>query len=99
MKKISKLLDDAFAEKVEYNSVFKEIENILGTHWLALTPVGDTDPATIGYGIHGTWDDDSIGTAASSGCIRMHNDEVNELYDAIPNPGGSCPPVFVTIEE
>lgn len=31
LKKISKLLDDAFAEKVEYNSVFKEIESILGS--------------------------------------------------------------------
>lgn len=80
------------------NIPYGEPENILGTHWLALKPVGDTDPATLGYGIHGTWDDDSIGTAASSGCVRMHNEDVNELYDAIPNPG-YCPPVFVDIEE
>jgi lipoprotein-anchoring transpeptidase ErfK/SrfK len=35
------------------------------------------------FRIHGTNEPSSIGTAASSGCIRMLNDEVSELYDAI----------------
>lgn len=40
---------------------------------------GDT-----GFRIHGTIHPESIGTAASSGCIRMLNQEVIELYDETP---------------
>jgi lipoprotein-anchoring transpeptidase ErfK/SrfK len=35
------------------------------------------------FRIHGTNEPASIGTAASSGCIRMLNDEVEQLYDSI----------------
>ena len=35
------------------------------------------------FRIHGTNEPWSIGTAASSGCIRMLNEEVSVLYDAI----------------
>jgi lipoprotein-anchoring transpeptidase ErfK/SrfK len=35
------------------------------------------------FRIHGTNAPDSIGTAASSGCIRMLNEEIEELYDSI----------------
>ena len=34
-----------------------------------------------GIGIHGTHEEDSIGTHASRGCIRMHNEELVELVD------------------
>ena len=37
-----------------------------------------------GAGIHGTAANDSIGTAASHGCIRMRIPEVIELYDDVP---------------
>ncbi|MCT4605745.1 MAG: L,D-transpeptidase [Marinisporobacter sp.] len=36
------------------------------------------------YGIHGTNDPSSIGKAVSHGCIRMHNQDVIELYNLIP---------------
>jgi lipoprotein-anchoring transpeptidase ErfK/SrfK len=36
------------------------------------------------FRIHGTNAPSSIGTAASSGCIRMLNKEVAELYDNTP---------------
>lgn len=36
------------------------------------------------YRIHGTNDPSSIGKAASSGCIRMFNDDVIELYRRAP---------------
>ena len=36
-----------------------------------------------GAGIHGTAEDDSIGSAASHGCIRMHIPDVVELYDRV----------------
>lgn len=35
------------------------------------------------FRIHGTNEPQSIGSAASSGCIRMLNEEVTELYDAV----------------
>jgi lipoprotein-anchoring transpeptidase ErfK/SrfK len=49
--------------------------NPLGTRW-----IGTSSPA---IGIHGTYDDGSIGTAASHGCIRMHIPEVEQLYEQV----------------
>jgi lipoprotein-anchoring transpeptidase ErfK/SrfK len=36
------------------------------------------------FRIHGTNEPQSIGSAASSGCIRMLNEEVVQLYDRVP---------------
>ena len=58
-------------------------ENILGTRWLALKATGSTEPVK-GYGIHGTWDSESIGKAESAGCIRLRNEDVEELFLLIP---------------
>ena len=55
-------------------------ENPLGVRALYLyNKRGDT-----GFRIHGTNAPGSIGTAASSGCIRMLNHEVSELYNSTP---------------
>jgi lipoprotein-anchoring transpeptidase ErfK/SrfK len=35
------------------------------------------------YAIHGTNRPESIGTFASYGCIRMHNDDVADLYERV----------------
>jgi lipoprotein-anchoring transpeptidase ErfK/SrfK len=51
-------------------------KNILGTRWLGIDYPG--------YGIHGTTIPESIGTQATSGCVRMLNSEVEELYSIIP---------------
>jgi lipoprotein-anchoring transpeptidase ErfK/SrfK len=59
--------------------------NILGTRWMALRATGTT-PDVKGYGIHGTWNDASIGKAESAGCIRMRNADVEELFMMVP-PG------------
>lgn len=45
--------------------------NPVGTRWLGL--------GFPSYGIHGTNNPGSIGTAASSGCLRMNNRDVEEL--------------------
>jgi lipoprotein-anchoring transpeptidase ErfK/SrfK len=58
-------------------------ENILGTRWLALKPTGSTPPVK-GYGIHGTWAPESVGRAESAGCIRMRNEDVEELFVLVP---------------
>ena len=49
-----------------------------GTRWLGLdVPFGI-------YGIHGTNKPHLIGQSVSSGCIRMRNRDVEELYDLVP---------------
>jgi lipoprotein-anchoring transpeptidase ErfK/SrfK len=50
-------------------------DNPLGTRWLGLSAAG--------YGIHGTNRPDSIGRAASHGCIRMRNADVEELFELV----------------
>ena len=48
-----------------------------GVRWLGLdAPNGD-------YGIHGTNDPSSIGTAVSNGCIRMYNDDILDLVQYV----------------
>lgn len=62
---------------------FGEKENILGTRWMAIKATGST-PEIKGYGIHGTWDTNSIGKAESAGCIRLKNEDVEELFELVP---------------
>ncbi|MGJ9382470.1 L,D-transpeptidase family protein [Salipaludibacillus sp. CF4.18] len=47
-----------------------------GTMWMSLSRKH--------YGIHGTNDPSSIGKAVSRGCIRMYNEDVEELASTIP---------------
>ncbi|MDN3511072.1 MAG: L,D-transpeptidase family protein [Candidatus Jettenia sp. CY-1] len=54
-------------------------ENILGTRWIGFKD----KPNLYGFGIHGTTLPESIGTAASNGCVRMVNSDVEELYDFV----------------
>ena len=51
-------------------------ENILGSHWLGLSQPG--------YGIHGTTQPETIGKHITQGCIRMYNQDVEELYTILP---------------
>jgi lipoprotein-anchoring transpeptidase ErfK/SrfK len=50
-------------------------QNPLGSRWLGLSVKG--------YGIHGTNVPDSIGKAASHGCIRMRRHDIEELFDLV----------------
>jgi lipoprotein-anchoring transpeptidase ErfK/SrfK len=50
-------------------------ENPLGSRWM-----GIDKPS---YGIHGTKDPASIGTAASEGCIRLYNQHVEVLFEQV----------------
>ncbi len=49
--------------------------NPLGTRWIGLSLPG--------YGIHGTNAPRSIGRAASHGCFRMRNRDVEELFELV----------------
>ncbi len=51
-------------------------ENALGSRWLGFDIPG--------YGIHGTVDPETIGQQVTAGCVRMRNEEVEELYKIIP---------------
>lgn len=62
---------------------FGDERNILGTRWMAITATGSTPPAS-GYGIHGTWDNSSLGQQSSAGCVRMANGDVEELFMIVP---------------
>ena len=62
---------------------FGEKENILGTRWLSLKAVPPTEEVG-GYGIHGTWDEATLGKAESSGCVRLKNADVEELFTILP---------------
>ena len=52
--------------------------NPLGTRWMGLDLKG--------YGIHGTDEPDSIGHARSHGCVRLRNDDVEQLFELL-RPG------------
>jgi lipoprotein-anchoring transpeptidase ErfK/SrfK len=51
-------------------------ENVLGTRWMGFDIAG--------YGIHGTVEPDKIGQQVTAGCVRMRNEEVEELYTLVP---------------
>jgi lipoprotein-anchoring transpeptidase ErfK/SrfK len=49
--------------------------NPVGTRWMSL--------GFKGYGIHGTNHPESVGHAASHGCIRLRNHDVEELFELV----------------
>lgn len=51
-------------------------QNVLGTRWMGITKKG--------YGIHGTTEPEKLGKQVTAGCVRMRNDEVEELYALVP---------------
>lgn len=51
-------------------------QNVLGSRWLGFDLPG--------YGIHGTIEPESIGRQVTAGCVRMRNEDVEELYDIVP---------------
>ena len=53
-------------------------DNPLGDRWIMFW----TDDVNA-IGFHGTPNRESVGTAASHGCIRMYNEDVRELYEIV----------------
>jgi lipoprotein-anchoring transpeptidase ErfK/SrfK len=64
--------------------------DIYGTRWMGWERLNrrtglyewyaDSPP----FGIHGTNEPEKIGTAVSSGCVRLRNADVEELFDQVP---------------
>lgn len=74
---VTKLIDPPWFHRGEVIPPFDE-RNILGTRWM-----GFNDPYAA-YGIHGTTQPETVGTASSDGCVRMRNQEVEELFIFLP---------------
>lgn len=56
-------------------------ENPLGTRWMGFD-AEETDGRI--YGIHGNNNPNSIGQYITGGCVRMYNQEVEELFWKVP---------------
>jgi hypothetical protein len=59
---------------------FGDPRNPLGTRWIGWAK----DGVRTSYGFHGTSDPESVGRAASDGCVRLHNEDVEELFQILP---------------
>lgn len=56
---------------IPYGSAGHEI----GTRWIGINRKG--------YGIHGTVEPEKLGQSVSAGCVRMRNEEVEELFNYV----------------
>lgn len=74
------------ANKIKNRPYYKEKipggdpRNPLGDRWIGLE-VNGTQGTT--YAIHGNSNESSIGKYVSAGCIRMHNNEIHELFTQV----------------
>lgn len=59
---------------------FGDARNPLGTRWVGW----NQDGRATHYGFHGTKEPESIGHAASDGCVRFLNHNVEELFQILP---------------
>jgi len=80
---IDKIIEPPWTRPSDNRQIeYGDPENVLGSRWMAIK---STDhPELTGFGIHGTWERDSIGKQSSAGCIRMLNEDVEELFDLVP---------------
>ena len=53
-------------------------ENPLGDRWIGFWSDGNN---VIGF--HGTPNRESVGRAASHGCVRMYNEDIRQLFDMV----------------
>jgi lipoprotein-anchoring transpeptidase ErfK/SrfK len=59
---------------------FGDPQNPLGTRWLPWLSGGEKT----GFGFHGTNEPDAVGGRVSQGCVRMRNEDVELLYEILP---------------
>ena len=73
-----KLVDPGWTNPLTNEVMAPGPDNPLGDRWIAFW----TDDNNV-IGFHGTPNRESVGTAASHGCVRMYNEHVRELYDLV----------------
>ncbi len=76
----NKLEEPMWFPKGQDPVAYGDPRNPLGTHWIGWFQGG----RATSYGLHGTNDPDSIGLAASDGCIRLRNEDVAVLFEILP---------------
>lgn len=80
---IDKIIEPPWTRPADTKQIeYGDPENVLGSRWMAIKSAAH--PELTGFGIHGTWERDSIGQQSSAGCIRMLNEDVEELFDLVP---------------
>ncbi len=57
-------------------------ENPIGRYWIGIEGIGEASVHT-SYGLHGTIEPDSIGRSMSMGCVRMHDDDIELMYELL----------------
>jgi len=57
--------------------------NPIGEHWLGLEGIESKNASLLGYGIHGTIENDSIGQNMSLGCVRLLKDDVALVWESL----------------
>lgn len=72
-KVVNRVTDPAYYHKGQVIAAGKS--NPVGSRWMGLSAKG--------YGIHGTNQPNSIGKAASTGCIRMGKQDLEELFEMV----------------
>jgi lipoprotein-anchoring transpeptidase ErfK/SrfK len=76
-KIVNKLVDPPWYPKGGGMIPAGDPKNVLGSRWLGISKES--------YGIHGTVDPSSIGKDATDGCVRLKNEDVEELYSIVPD--------------
>jgi len=74
-KIINKEVNPSWIHPQSGNVVISGPDNPLGYRWMEFYPL---------YGIHGTNAPWTIGSAVSNGCIRMQEENVEELFEVVP---------------
>ncbi|GEM_PF-632007 len=75
-------IEDSHTWEHDFGDGNGPIKGAYGPWFLRLSTLASetrSGKAWTGIGIHGTHDNASIGTRASEGCIRMHNEDIKEL--------------------
>ena len=58
-------------------------KNPIGERWIGLEGTDENTTVLAGYGLHGTIDPGSVGAEASMGCVRLHEEDVDLLYEML----------------
>ncbi len=74
----SQIVDPGWTNPIDGTVMEPGPDNPLGDRWIAFWTDGVNS-----IGFHGTPNPDSVGQAASHGCIRMYNEDVRELYEIV----------------
>lgn len=53
----------------------------LGTHYIGLDGLERDAKGRTGFALHGTKEPKSIGTRSSQGCVRLHNKDIEKIYN------------------